>query len=531
MPLPRPSPPVLAAFWLVASLSGSALAEDVKFNISSYEFGGNRLIPAGELVRAVSPYIGENKVFGDIQKALEAIETLYKEKGYSGIQVSLPEQELGGGTVRMEIIEATIGKVLVVGNQHFDEKNVLSTLPSLRLGQTPNARRLSENVQLANENPAKQVDVVLGIGEKDSELEARIEVKDHSPLSLLVSADNTGNVQTGKDRFGIALQHANLFNGDHVVTASYNTSLERPERTKIYSLSYRLPLYQWGDSVDFIVGYSDVSAGTAATVAGPLQFSGSGRVYGLRYNNILPRLGTYSHRLVFGLDQREYDNACTIAGASLCGAGGADVTLRPLSITYNGQWSTPGNTTQFSTTVGANAPGGPHGKQADFSASRLDATMNYSLVRGTFSTAQSLPGDWQLRASLSAQYSKDALVSGEQFGLVGSNAVRGFHERVVAVDKGYFGSLEAYTPELGGGTLPGNLRLLAFYDFGSGSFNKTPPGVFAKETVSSAGLGMRYALDRQAALRFDTARVMNGGPDGTAQAGSWRGHINLSLGF
>lgn len=523
-------PPLFASLLLLAPLGGAS-AQDASFHIKAYSFSGNNLISDTELLETTAPYTGNAKVFGDIQKALEAVESLYKKKGYSGIQISLPEQEMGDGKVRMEVIETAIGKITVTGNQHFDQDNILSTLPSLRIGQTPNANKLSENIQLANENPSKQVDVVLKIGDKDSELDARVEVKDYSPISLRISADNTGNAQTGKDRLGIAIQHANLFNKDHVATGSYSTSLERPDRTKIYSLSYRLPLYQWGDSMDFIIGHSDVSSGSSATVAGPLQFSGSGRVYGIRYNHILPRQGVYTHRFVYGLDQREYDNTCTIAGSALCGAGGADVTVRPFSILYNGQWNAPGNTTQLFGSLATNIPGGPHGEQSDFTASRPGATENYTVLRAGISSGLALAGDWLLRGALNAQYTNDALVSGEQFGLVGSSAVRGFKERVIAADKGYYGSIETYTPELAGGMITGSLRLLAFYDFGSGSFNKVPPGLTAKDTVSSAGLGVRYNLDRQASLRFDTAHVINGGPEGTAQAGSWRGHVNFSMGF
>lgn len=529
--MPRRFLPSLFFSLLLLAQAGSAIAQDATFHIASYAFSGNNLILEAELLKATAPYTGQAKVFGDIQKALEAIETLYKNKGYSGIQISLPEQEMGDGKVRMEIIETTIGKITVTSNQHFDQLNILSTLPSLRIGKTPNANQLSENIQLANENPSKQIDVVLKIGDKDSELDARVEVKDYSPLSFRISADNTGNAQTGKDRFGLAIQHANLFNKDHVATGAYSTSLERPDRTKIYSLSYRLPLYQWGDSMDFIIGHSDVSSGSSATVAGPLQFSGSGRVYGIRYNQILPRQGVYTHRFVYGLDQREYDNTCTIAGSSICGAGGADVTVRPVSILYNGQWNTPGNTTQIFASLAANIPGGSNGAQSDFTASRLGATENYTIFRAGFSSGLSFAGDWLLRSALNAQYSSDALVSGEQFGLVGSTAVRGFRERAIAADKGYYGSIEIYTPELAPGSVTGSLRLLAFYDFGGGSFNKVPPGLTSKDTVSSAGLGVRYNLDRQASLRFDTARVIDGGPEGTAQAGSWRGHVNFSMGF
>ena len=45
--------------------------------------------------------------------------------------------------------------------------------------------------------------------------------------------------------------------------------------------------------MDFIIAHSDVTAGTVQTVAGPLNFSGTGTVYGMRYNQLLARHGEY----------------------------------------------------------------------------------------------------------------------------------------------------------------------------------------------------------------------------------------------
>lgn len=523
---------------LLALLSASiwtalpAQANQETFQINSYAVSGNRLLTQAEIASRVAPYVGPGKNFADIQKALETIERMYIEQGYAGIQVLLPEQELTQGVVRMEIRESTISQITVKGNQSFDEPNILAALPSLHIGETPNARRMSENVQLANENPARKLDVVLGVGKEPGTLNARVEVKDEKPWRAFITADNTGNTSTGHDRVGVALQHANLFNRDHVATLAYTTSLQHPDRTSIYSFSYRLPIYAWGDSIDFIAGYSDVDAGTSTTVAGPLAFSGKGSVLGLRYNHILPRKGHFSQRFIVGIDQRAYDNSCTIAGLS-CGAGSADLTLRPASLAYVGQWEEPGNTTRISVTAVANIPGGSNGEQADFSLARPQADKDYRILRAHVSHAQSLPADWQLRVALNAQVSSDALVSAEQFGLVGSNAVRGFGERTLAADNGLIANLEAYTPVLGAGVLPGKLRMLAFYDLASGTFNKRQNGdALQRTSVASVGLGLRYEMNQYFSLRFDLAHVLDADRrDNDTRAGDWRGHLALSLGF
>ena len=506
--------------------------ETVRFNIMRFDVAGNTLLDADELERRVAPYTGPGRVYGDIQKALEAVEGAYRERGYGAVMVTTPEQELTQGVVRLQVIEAKVSAISINGNTSFDQDNILASLPGLKVGTTPNARTLSESVQLANENPAKKVEVILGVGAGEDELEAKVTVKDQKPWSVFLTSDNTGNESTGRDRTGVALQYANLFNRDQVATVAFTSSLDRPESTRVYSLSYRLPIYAWGDSIDVILGKSDVAAATSTTVAGPLQFSGKGMVYGLRYNLILPRSSEYSQRFVFGLDQREYDNSCALAGLQICGAGGADITVRPLSITYSGQLDSPGRSSTLMLSAAGNLGGGPNSSQSDFTASRLDAKQNYTVFRGGLSHLRSVGNDWQLRTALNLQYTRDALVAGEQFGLVGSTAVRGFHERVVTADTGYYGTVEVFTPDLAAAQgMPGNLRLLGFYDFGHGNFNKTEPGTYNKTNMASVGVGLRYALGRSASIRADMARVVDSGPQDTEVAGAWYGHIGLVISY
>jgi len=138
-------------------------------------------------------------------------------------------------------------------------------------------------------------------------------------------------------------------------------------------------------------------------------------------------------------------------------------------------------------------------------------------------------GDWQSRVAFSAQYSPDALVPGEQFGLVGSNAVRGFLEREIANDKGYVANLELYSPDFGGKLGNANARALVFYDFGQVSRNHVLPSEVAGASASSIGAGLRFNVKKDLAFRVDVARVINEGI--TLRGGSVRAHAGLVLSY
>lgn len=513
-----------------------AAQADDSFPIKAFRVDGNTLLPAGEIDSLLQPFVAERADFGYIQRALETLEGAYRRHGYAAVQVRAPEQELTGGIVRIEIAEPVLGQVRMPPElQFFDEENLRRALPGLREGEIPNARLVSSQVELSNENPAKKVEVVLGLGRQEGFVDARLKVDEVDPLRFFAGLDNTGTRQTGSTRLSLGVQHANLFNRDHVLTAAIALSPEKLESVAVGTVSYRLPVYDLGGVVDLIYGYSDVDAGTSATTAGPLSFSGRGSVFGARYTYMLPRQGELSSRITLGWDYRDYNNSCALGafGAAACGSANADLVVKPLSLTYAGQWVAPGDAVEYSLSLSSNLSGGNKGSSSAFAQVRPSpnggqgASAGYTVLRGNVSRLVALSGDWQLRTALSGQYSDQPLVIYEQFGLAGSGAVRGFLERAVTRDKGAFANVELFTPELARnlGGEGGSLRALAFVDAGYGRNNLLAGETQPRTSLASAGLGLRYALGRNLSARLEVARVVDGG--GVRREGDFRGHFSL----
>ncbi|HEX8962833.1 MAG TPA: ShlB/FhaC/HecB family hemolysin secretion/activation protein [Rhodocyclaceae bacterium] len=506
-------------------------AQQLRVPILHWAVEGNTLLPEAAVESVLAPYLAPDRGLDDIRAAQRALEAAYRRAGYGTVSVILPEQEIGSGTVRLRVVEGRIGRVDISGNRHFDAANLRASLPALREGATPNLDSLDANVQLSNENPAKHVGVALAAGSETAGIDARVEVEDHRPQRFGASIDNTGTVDTGRTRLALSYQHANLWNRDHVVSAQFLTSLEHADRIKVVSAGYRAPFYEWNSAVDVFAARSDVSGVSTPTTAGLLSFGARGSIVGVRYNAYLPRIGGGDQKLIVGIDRRAYDNACTLGdfGAAGCGAAAASITVRPASIAWAGQWLRPGFRGSASVGYTRNLPGGANGSAADFAAARSGADAAYDLWRAGAQAGIALPADLLLQGMLDVQQTRHALVPGEQFGLGGAGSVRGFDERAVANDNGYRASIELYTPELAGRLkLPGSLRLLAFHDAGGVTRNHALPGEEAHTRLASVGIGGRYALGRDAFLRFDIAHATRtDGHDAQKQ----QAHLSLQVYF
>jgi len=552
-----------AAIFLAVGSLNQAVAQDAGFDITRFQVEGNTILPTATVEALVAPFAGKGKVYGDVQKALEALEGEYRRLGYGTVNVYVPEQELTSGVVRLLVSEGVVGKVTITGNKFFNEENVRASLPNLKEGTAPNMRQLSENIQLSNENPAKQVEVTLGVSEEEGKVNARVDVKEEDPSRFYVTLDNTGNQATGYARIGVSYQNSNLFNRDQVLTLAYTTAVDPPGRMKIggwralpwsdgdgvkldiYSIGYRLPLYSLGDSIDFIYANSSTNTPSVSQALGSsLGINGKGDIFSLRYNHNFARAGEYTSKAVLAYDYKYLDNTCSIAGIKTPYgvAGCTPFTLRPISVTYSGQWQKPGENIDFYVSALKNIPmgadypfPGAFDPQDNYSAATgWKVRDDYSILRAGGSYFAAIGGDWLLRAALNGQYAHHGLPNVEQLGLTGWIAVRGFNERVIARDRGYVANLEVYTPDLAANMgIPGSFKLLGFYDAAQG-FNVTT-ATNQHVGVASAGVGLRYNLRKDISARFDVARVVDGyspkGLPNVQSEGTYRGHVGVAFGF
>lgn len=494
----------------------------LRFAINSYVLDGATLLSKAEIDAAVAPFVGQSKDFSDVQRALEAVEEAYAGHGYSAVHVLLPEQELEKGTVRFRVVESRFGKVEVKDNRYFSSDNVLNALPSVRIGGVPRSKQIAGELKLANENPARQLNVVLKAGEKEEDVDASVMVTDSKPASWGMSLDNSGTADTGETRLGLSYRNANAFDADHVANIQYLMSPKHPDRSKVIGGSYKIPLYEDGSSLEFFGGYSNVNA----LVGGLSNFQGGGLLFSARYNYALERAGVLDPRLSFGLDWRKFRQLEMTGTPPIVLYN--EIVVLPLSLTYAAQGKFDKSDLNLNVSYSANVPKVAKGRTENFAVYDLvqgtQPKPAYKVVRYGMSYMQQVGGDWQFRTALNGQWSKDVLIQGEQMRLGGADAVRGFSEGSEGGEVGTRLNLEGYTPDLGMGDF--RTRALIFYDVG-----QTKPVNGVKTTIAGAGIGLRVNYTEKYSMRVDRAQIKNAGADPEQNAGDWRWHAALNATF
>ncbi|MBL8483386.1 MAG: ShlB/FhaC/HecB family hemolysin secretion/activation protein, partial [Rhodocyclaceae bacterium] len=456
---------------------------------------------------------------------------LYARRGFRTVKVILPEQQTASGEFRIKVIEARIGSVIVNGNQHFSDRQILAAVPALQEGESPDMLRVTRQVQVANENPARQMAVILKESRGDALVDAVVQVADQTPLRAIAYLDNTGSTQTGRFRLGGALQHANLFGREHVLTLQAATSPGHVKDVSILGLGYRIPFYSVESTLDLSASYSDVDSGRVAGVGGgpDLNISGSGSTFGATFTRQLAAPGDWRQKLGLGLEYKFFRNQVLAGSTSLI----PNLASRPLSLIYSLARREPAGGVNLRLALSHNLPGGTDNNTAAYqqAGARSEATANFLVLRWHAGMDRTFANDWTLSGNASGQWTRDALIPGEQFGIGGAQSVRGFDERVLANDQGLRTSVELTAPNIANrlDLQDFALRPGVFWDFGHVWRNHALPGEIEHSSIASVGASIRATFGSRASFSADYGIVTV--PGAGRQRGDARLHASFVLQF
>lgn len=518
-----------------AAAPASAPAGPV-FDILEFDIDGNTVLDAGVIENTVYPHLGYDKRVADVESARAALEKTYHDNGYLSVAVSIPEQAVTEGVIRLQVSEGTVEKLRVSGNRYTGRSEIRAQVPALTPGSVPHYPSMQEQLGELGRTADRRVTPLLRPGRYPGRMEVELAVEDELPLHGSIELNNRQSPDTSKQRLEASLRYDNLFQRGHSANLFYVTSPQERSEVEVWLAGYRMPLSE-GRSLSAYVLNSDSNIGTAAdsTVVG------KGTVMGLRLGLPLrtpAAFGSFFHSLSLGIDRKDFSETQSIL---LADRKSSPLRYAPLSLQYafghfssGGEWL--GNLT-FSTSLRGRSRRevecftGIYVEQ--FACRRNGARENFASLRGDLSYTWRALG-WEVFARGDFQIAGQPLVSNEQFVAGGIDSVRGYFEGETAGDKGWRLRAEVRTPSLT--EAEGfSLKSVAFID-AAGLYLVDPlPGQQSQWHLAGSGLGLRLKAPKGMQLSVDWAHALNDGAttlNGYRTArGDNRVHVRLSTSF
>jgi hemolysin activation/secretion protein len=465
----------------------------------------NVTVPAEPAFRSlVAPFLGQTLTRGRLADLITDIIVYYRHHDRPVVDVIVPEQDITHGALQLVLLEGKVGRVTAKGNRWFSNSEITDGV-YVHPGDSISATALRGDLDTLNQNPFRTTEVVYTPGEKLGETNLVLQTQDRFPLRVYAGYEDSGDRETGLDRYLAGFNYGDLFRLGQQVNYQYTTS-GNGDSLRAHAGSYVVPL-PWGHTLTFFGSYVD----TKGTI--PPYIGLKGRSYQIsgRYSVPLPSLRAatvdYKESVSAGFDYKYNDNSLEFGNVP---AAGTLYDVEQFVLSYNGTETDPYGRTSLNEQLYI-SPGDWGGNNNDtaFDGAHTGATSDYVYNTLVLERLTKLPGDWSLVLRGTLQTSNANLAPSEQFGFGGYDTVRGYDEREVNTDDGYIFTTEVRTPTFSLGDLfhcaefKDQLQLLAFWDYGSGSNHDPLPGEPSEIPLSSLGFGVRYTINTYVSLRYD----------------------------
>jgi hemolysin activation/secretion protein len=474
-------------------------------SVKSFGFAGNTLLRTPQLEPVVARFLNRPLSFSELQNAAIAVATAYREAGWV-VRAYLPEQDITGGTVIIQIVEAKFGAAHVEGKtKRVSAAHLESIVDSSQAPGLPvNADALDRALLLIGDLPGVSATGRLAAGEDQAETDLIVTAADGPFVTGEVTPDNAGERATGAGRLIADVSLNSPFNfGDRldaVLLGSQGSNYER--------LDYSVPVGSngWrvganGSHLDYKVITSEFSA---------LDAHGTSTTAGLEANYPLIRSRLKNLYLAFNVDDKRFDNdsagATTTHYAIQTGSVGLYGNL------FDSLGGGGANNASITLVQGnANLAGSPN-EAADALTTRVAGS--FQKVRLTAARQQTVTDRFSLYGSFSGQYASKNLDSSEKFYLGGADGVRAYPTNEGAGAEGILLNLEARE------RLPASFNATGFIDWGTVRVNKDNDiaGAATPNTDELKGVGVSigWMADFGLGLKAIYAHRIGGNPNPTA---------------
>ena len=468
------------------------------FVVERFEVVGSSVFTPEELAKELESFTQRPISFVELLEARSQITKFYTDQGYLTSGAFLPEQELQGGVVRIQVVEGEVEAIEVTGTRRLNPNYVRKRIA--RAAKKPlNVNHLIEALQLLRQDPLiENLSTELSASPRPGQSLLKIQVKESKSFTIQARLDNGRSPSVGSFRRLVRVSEGNLSGQGDTASVSYTNT----DGSNALDLSYVRPIGPQNDTLRFAFGV------TASDVIEPpfnlLDIESDSRYYELTYRR--PLLQTPTQEFALGLTFSRQESETELLDIPFPLSAGADLEGRTRisavrffqEFTQRSERQVLALRSQFS--VGLDA---------------LGSTINQSLPEDPFPTPDSRFFSWRGQAQWVRQLAPDTLfllrgdiqlankvlVPLEQFGIGGFDRLRGYRQDVLLTDNGAFASAEFRIPILRQPSWQGLIQIAPFIDWGSAwNVGENDPDT---STLVSVGLGLRMQLGDRFNARLD----------------------------
>ena len=475
-------------------------AENITLNLKGLNIGGVTAYNEAEISHIYAPYIGQNISLAQVYSIANQLKLKYRNDGYMLAQVVIPPQTIDNGIVNLQVVEGVVDSVVVQGEETAATDLIRRYASQIATGGPLNSSQLERQLLLINDLPGVTARSVLSpstnvVGAADLRI-----IVERDPFDALIGVNNNGSKYLGPLQFVGAATANNFFHLNESITGQvvFAPQSINPFDNELgyIALQYDMPVWSYGTMLEIFVSHTDTEPGfdlEQFDVEGKSTFASIGLEHPFirsRAQNLYGRV-SFDYRNVKTSNNlpeptREDDIRALRAGVrydfldTLLGVGinSIDVELsKGLDI------------------FGASDEGEPN-------LSRAFGDPDFTKLNAEVQRLQRITSSVNLLLVGSAQWSSDALLASEEFGVGGIGIGRAFDPSEIVGDEGIAGKVEVQWNQPVQWNLVEDYQVFGFYDAGRVWNDDPTTAAQKKDTATSTGFGIRteFAEDVNADL-------------------------------
>ncbi len=415
-------------------------AGKVHFRLTGIVFEGNTVITSEALRPLYGHLLDSDLTLLDIYKLRDAITAKLRNDGYILSQALVPAQTVKSGVVRISIVEGAINSIRFEGDEVADRLGLIDRYTAkIKASQPLRAEDFERYVMLMNDLPGLRVKTVLQPTSGTMVGSDLVVVRERKPIDASFTIDNRGSRSSGPQQLQQSLDFNDLI-GTFDQTSLRGIVTPHVDEMRYLDLAHTEVINSEGSAVLLGVRRSWTEPGHTLR---PLQVKGVNSTVRFDFSHPLIRSQSETWRANVGFD---YKNSRTnVLGTRL---NEDRVRVLSLGTSYDISDALQGSnifTLRYSQGLDIMNPTLSGSDALTRAGGRSDfRKFTFSALR-----MQPLPNNFGVSLGMDSQWSPDQLLSGEEFGVGGSQYGRPFDGSEITGDKGIAAKVElTYTPEV-----------------------------------------------------------------------------------